>query len=94
MSTREIISIVVAVIAGGVWAVLELKRWRSTRREKKMEQESNLAPNPARCADHETRLRSVEEVCHTIGPKLTGIETSLVDVKASLKTLTELHLEK
>ena len=94
MNLREIISLVVAGCAGLVWAVLEIRRWRKEKKTKVVEEENNLAPNPTRCADHETRLRGVEEVCHTIEPRLKGIEDGLGDVKYSVQKLIDLHLEK
>ncbi|MCK7503236.1 MAG: hypothetical protein MZV70_03445 [Desulfobacterales bacterium] len=57
MATKEIVSVVIAGIVGVVWAVLELRRWRKDRRARKVEEENALAPNPTRCADHESRLR-------------------------------------
>ena len=94
MNLREIISLIVAGCVGVVYAVLELRRWRKDKRTKKIEEENNLAPNPTRCTDHETRLRGVEEVCHTIEPRLKGIEDGLGDVKYSVQKLIDLHLEK
>ncbi len=94
MNTKEIISLIVAGFVGAVWAVLEIKRWKSGRKAKKIEEESGLSSNPTRCAEHETRLRWAEEVCHTITPRLTGIETSIGDVKLSVQKLIDIHLEK
>ena len=94
MSAKEIISVIVAGLVGVVWAVLEIKRWRSSRKVRQVEEENNLQPNPTRCKDHEDRLRGVEAICHTIGPKLEGIDKNISDVKGSVQRLVDLHLKE
>jgi len=94
VNTKELISLIVAGFAGLVWAMLEIKRWRTNRKAKKIEEENDLMPNPTRCTDHETRLRDVEKVCHTISPRLDGIETSIKEVKGSVQQLIDLHLKE
>ena len=94
MNTKEIISLIVAGFAGLVWAMLEIRRWKASRKAKKIEEENELPQNPTRCVDHETRLRNVEEVCHTLGPRLSGIETGLGDVKLNVQKLIDIHLER
>ena len=93
MSVKEIISIVVAGIVGLVWALLELKRWTKNRKARAMEAEAGLDPNPARCADHESRLRGVEKVCAEVSPRISGIEKDITEVKADVKTLLGMHLK-
>ena len=94
MDVKQIISLVVAGIAGLVWAVLEIKRWRSNRLAKKVEKENDLLPNPTRCADHEDRLRKVESVCIEVGPQIRGIEKDVTEIKGDIKSLIDLHLKQ
>jgi hypothetical protein len=94
LNTKEIISLVIAGCAGLVWAMLEIKRWKAGRKARQIEEENELKPNPARCADHESRLRGVEGVCHQIDPRLKAIETDLEEVKGDVKNLIKLHMKE
>jgi len=93
VSAKEIISIVVAVIVGLVWVLLELKRWGKAKRTRALEAEAGLEPNPTRCADHEERLRKVEAVCIEVGPKISAVELDITEVKADVKQLLSIHLK-
>jgi hypothetical protein len=94
VSLEKIISIVVAVIVGGVWAVIELRRWAKGKRAKRLEEENGLDPNPTRCADHENRLRKVESVCTEVGPQIKGMEKDIAEIKGDVKTLIGIHLKQ
>jgi len=93
MDTKEIISIVVAAIVGAVWGVLELRRWRKDKRSKQIEDEKGLLPNPARCGDHEDRLRKVETVCIEVGPKIDAMSKDIDEIRTDVKTLVNMHLK-
>ena len=94
MDLKEIISIVVAVIVGLTWALLELRRWRKGRLDKKIEEDNLLAPNPTRCADHESRLRSVEVVCTQYKTGHEDLVRRVDEVGGDVKTLLRMHLKE
>jgi len=93
MATKEIVSVVIAGIVGVVWAVIELRRWRKDRRARKVEEEHALAPNPTRCADHESRLRNVEVVCTQYKTGHEDLVNRVNNVAADVKTLINLHMK-
>ena len=79
-------------LACGVAAGLFIgwKEWRDKRRAKR----TGLMPNPARCEDHEGRIREVEKVCNTVIPKLDGLERDMIEVRAGVDRLIDIHLKQ
>lgn len=79
-------ALAVGVVAGGF---LGWKEWR----ERKFRSERGLAANPARCDDHETRLRSVESACLYMSPQISGIEKDITEIKDNVQRLVQLHMK-
>lgn len=101
MDEKQIVTLVVAGAVALVWAVLEFKRWKNDRRERKaeeekrkIEEENGLAPNPTRCTDHESRIRKVEASCLYMSPQIAAIEKDVDEIKTDVKTLIDLHLKQ
>lgn len=92
MDAKGIVTLVVAGAVALVWAILEIKRWRSGRKARAVESENNLLPNPARCADHEERIRKTESICIEIPARIHGLEANVAEIKGDVKSLIQLHL--
>ncbi len=86
VKVAEYVALAVGVVGG---LFLGWKEWKERKARA-----TGLAPNPTRCEDHEARLRGVEKMCNELGPKISGIETGLSEVKDSLSKLIDLHLSK
>ena len=70
-------AIVAAILFGGYKMVRGLKEWKARKR--------GLAGNPARCEDHESRLRRVEGIIPDIGKDIAIIKTDISWIKDALK---------
>lgn len=93
MDTKEIISIVVAGIAGAVWAILEIRRWRKNKRQREMEVAFNLDENPTRCTKHELRLNELEKACVSFSGDIKNVKESVERIDKNVDKLLDLHLK-
>lgn len=53
-------------------------------REKKLSAEHELADNPERCKDHETRLRAVEVIVTRLDERTTDMAGDIEEIKRKL----------
>ena len=53
-------------------------------REKKLSADAELAANPERCKDHETRLRSIEVVVIRLEERATDMAGDIEEIKRRL----------
>lgn len=79
-------ALAVGVVAG---MFLGWKEWKERKARG-----HGLSPNPVRCEDHEGRIRKVENVCVEMGPRMNGLEKDITEIKADVKHLINLHMEK
>jgi len=79
-------ALAVGVVAG---MFLGWKEWKERKARS-----NGLAPNPARCEDHEGRLRKVESACLYMSPQIANIEEDISEIKGDVKQLINMHLQK
>ena len=53
-------------------------------REKKISAEAELADNPERCKDHETRLRAIEGIVTRLDERTTDMAGDIDEIKKKL----------
>jgi hypothetical protein len=81
------IALAVGVVAGIYVGVMEL-------RERRIRKKLKIPPNPARCADHEDRLRKTEAICVELPSRIHGLEANISEIRGDVKTLIQLHLKQ
>jgi hypothetical protein len=81
----EFTALAVGLVAG---CVLGWKEWKERKARS-----NGLAPNPTRCEDHETRLRSVEASFLYMSPQISGIESDVSEIRSSVQYLVQLHMK-
>ena len=87
MTPVEIASAVGAAIAAFFIARKEYMDRRKEKREKQMEAQFGLLPNPTRCDDHEKRLRSVEDQTARFDERSMSIQVDIGEIKQDVKAL-------
>ena len=83
LSSSTVADIVIGGAAAASGVVLGIKKFKDVRAKKK----EGLGPNPERCIDHESRLRTVEASCIEYKTEIKGMKDDISEIKEDVKTL-------
>jgi hypothetical protein len=87
------LSLTTELVLGGVTMVTAVLVSIQKIKEARARKVSKISPNPKRCIEEAERITKLEGQNLVWTTRFDNVDKGLIDIKASVKTLTDLHLK-